>query len=240
MPDARPIATPGLTLPRIIFLRGAGKLDRRRASLLFGLAWALSSPGCASYRPGQSGYLGDYSQLQKDPIHLNYGLGLQRNRSRNATPEATGRVDSYYVEPVQWLVDESSRAGGDPDRREFLCSSLEQSLREQLGTLKPVVDQPGPNSARVRAAITGVKLSRPILNTALLATAVTPVFIGPMFNGGGLVEAEVIGPDGKQLAAISCASGGGPLDIFGYYMKSRHARQAMRRSAKELRETLEH
>ena len=212
----------------------------RRTIPLGLLTLLLSGTGCASYRPGQSGYLSDYSGLQKDPIHLNYGLGLQRARSHDATPEATSRVDSYYIEPVQWLVDGSSRGGGDPARQQDLTSALEQSLKEQLGTLKPVVDQPGPNTARVRSAITVVKLSRPILNTLVLATAVTPVFIGPMFNGGGLVEAEVIAPDGKQMAAVSCASSGGPLDLFGYYTKSGHPRKAMRRSAKELREALAH
>ena len=214
-------------------------LDGRRATYLACLTLLIFSPGCASYRPGQSGYLSDYSQLQKDPIHLNYGLGLQRAQSHNASPEGTSQVDSYYIEPVRWMVDESSRGGGDPARQAYLTSALEAALKEQLGTLKPIVDEPGPNTARVRSAITSVMLSRPILNTALLATFVLPVGVGPIFNGGGLVEAEVVGPDGRQISAISCASGGGALDIFGYYMKSRHAKQAMRRSAKELRETLD-
>ena len=207
---------------------------------LVALALLLCGTGCASYQPGQSGYLSDYSQLRKDPIHVNYGLGVQRAKSHDATPEATSQVDSYYVEPVRWLVDESSRGGRDPVRQTFLIATLEQALKEQLGTLKPIVDQPGPRTATVRSAITAVNLSRPIMNTLLLATVVSPVFIGPMFNGGGLVEAEVIGPDGKQMAAVSCASSGGPLDLFGYYLKSGHPRKAMRRSARELREALEH
>jgi Protein of unknown function (DUF3313) len=214
----------------------SGKAARRVSCLV---ALMLTGTGCASYQPTQSGYLSDYSRLQKDPIHLNYGIGLQRNKSHNASPEEANQVDSYYIEPVQWLVSESSRAGGDPDRQQFLTSTLETQLKEQLGTLKPIVAQPGPNTARVRAAITDVKLSRPLVNAALMATLLTPVFIGPIFNGGGYVEAEVIGPDGRQISAISCASAGGLIDVFGYYNKSRHAKQAMRRSAKELRETLE-
>jgi Protein of unknown function (DUF3313) len=203
------------------------------------IALLLTGTGCASYRPTQSGYLSDYSQLQKDPIHLNYGLGLQRNKSHNASPEDKCQVDSYYIEPVQWLVSETCRAGGDPERQQFLTSTLEEQLIEQLGTLKPIVDHPGPNTARVRAAITDVKLSRPLLNAAMMVTLLSPVFVGPIFNGGGFVEAEVIGPDGRQIAAVSCASAGGPIDLFGYYTKSRHAKQAMKRSAKELRQTLE-
>ncbi len=213
---------------------------RAGAALRAGVALVLlATSGCVGYRPTRSGYLGDYSGLRKDPIHLNYGLGIQRNLAHNAMPEEVCRVESYYVEPVVWLVDGSSRAGGDPRRREALTSALDRALREELGKLRPVVDVPGPNTARVRSAITNVRLSRPWLNTAILATAVSPVFIGPIFNGGGFVEAEVIGPDGRQLAAISCASGGGMLDLFGYYSRSGHAKKAMRRSAWELREALE-
>jgi Protein of unknown function (DUF3313) len=215
----------------------ANGVAARRCSCL--IALLLVGTGCASYQPTRSGYLSDYSQLQKDRIHLNYGLGLQRNQSHDATWDAASQVDSYYIEPVQWLVSESSRAGGDPERQQVLTSILETQLKEQLGTLKPIVDQPGPNTARIRAAITDVKLSRPLLNVALLATVITPVLIGPIFNGGGFVEAEVIGPDGRQISAISCASGGGPIDLFGYYAKMGHPKKAMKRAAKELRETLE-
>jgi len=203
------------------------------------IALFLAGTGCSAYHPTQTGYLSDYSRLQKDPIHLNYGLGLQRNKSLQAQPGDFNQVDSFYIEPAQWLVSEDSRAGGNPDRQLYLTSTLEEQLKEQLGALKPIVDQPGPNTARVRSAITDVKLSRPLLNAALLATVITPVMIGPIFNGGGFVEAEVIGPDGRQIAAISCASGGGMIDVSGYFLKSGHAKKAMRRSAKELRETLE-
>lgn len=206
---------------------------------LAGLIALLVGPGCTAYRPTHTGYLSNYSELEKDPIHLNLGLGLQRNESHFASCADLAGIDSFFIEPVQWLVSEESRGGGNPERQQHLTSALVAELKEQLSTLKPVVDHPGPNTARVRSAITEVKLSRPLLNTAILATVITPVFIGPIFNGGGFVEAEVIGPDGRQIAAISCASGGGMIDILGYYAKSGHARKAMRRSAKELRETLE-
>lgn len=211
----------------------------RKLALLAGLAGIVLCPGCAAYRPTQSGYLSDYSQLQKDPIHLNYGLGLQRVNARNADQARIQAIDSYYIEPVTWMVSDSSRAGRDPERRELLIKNLEEALRTELGTVKPIVDKPGPNTARVRSVITDVMLSKPYLNILLTATLITPVPIGPLFNGGGLIEAEVVGPDGRQISAVSVASGGGMLDVFGYYHRSRHASQAMRRAAWELRETLE-
>jgi hypothetical protein len=241
MTSAEP-APPGLA--RVSSQTSTRKSAARRPGLM-ALILLVAGTGCTAYQPTRSGYLSDYSGLQKDPFHLNYGLGLERNQSHNADLGTIGQIDSYYIEPPQWLVSESSRGAGHPERQEMLLLALQEQLKEQLSELRPVVDQPGPNTARVRSAITEVKLSRPILNTAILATAFTPlifgttVFIGPIFNGGGFVEAEVIGPDGRQLSAISCASGGGMIDITGYYLKFGHAKKAMRRAAQELRETLE-
>ena len=72
----------------------------------------------------------------------------------------------------------------------------------------------------------------------LTATMISPYGPGPIFFGGGSVEAEVIAPDGRQIAAVSSASGGGWLDVVGYYTYSDHARKAMSRCAGELAEAV--
>ena len=222
--------------------RRTNSARRAVAGLLFGLATASS--GCSSlshYWPTQSGLLTDYTGLRQDPFHMNYGIGMEHNFSRYATPEALALVDSYYIESIRWAVDPQSRAGRDPTRGPVLTAALEKGLREQLAAIGPIVDAPGPRTARVRAIITDARLSRPILNTALTAAGVAfPVtYLGPVFFGGACVEAEVLAPDGRQFAAISCASGGGWLDFVGLYVRSNHAKKAMRRSAVELRETLQ-
>lgn len=215
---------------------------RALVALLIGLA--AGSSGCSAlshYWPTQSGLLSDYSGLKQDPFHMSYGIGFEHNFSRYATPEDRARIDSYHIESIRWAVDPQSRAGRDPTRGPAITAALEKALRKQLAELGPVVDVPGPNTARVRAYITDARLSRPILNTAMTAAGVAfPVtYLGPIFFGGACVEAEVLAPDGRQLAAISCASGGGWLDLVGLYVRSNHAKKAMRRSAHELRETLE-
>ncbi|WP_422929763.1 DUF3313 family protein [Singulisphaera sp. PoT] len=215
--------------------------SRILAMLLASLA--LASSGCSAlshYNPTQSGLLTDYSGMSKDRFHVNYGLGIQRNYSRNATCEEVGEVDSFYIESITWVVDAESRAGRDPTRRVVLTEALDAAFRQQLGMLRPVVDQPGPHSARVRAVITDARLSRPFTNAALTAAGIAFPFvpIGPTFFGGACVEAEVLTPDSRQIAAISCASGGGPLDVVGYYTRSGHAKKAMRRAARELRQAL--
>lgn len=216
----------------------------RRAFAGLLMALASASSGCSAlshYWPTESGLLSDYSGLRPDPFHMSYGIGFEHNFSRYATPEALARVDSYYIESIRWAVDPESRAGRDPTRAPALTAALETALRKQLAAIGPVVDAPGPRTARVRAIITDARLSRPVMNTAMTAAGVAfpATFLGPIFFGGACVEAEVLAPDGRQFAAISCASGGGWLDLVGLYIRSNHAKKAMRRSAHELRETLE-
>lgn len=214
---------------------------RARRPLRPAAGWALPlvlAVGCASYRPTESGFLSTYEAMLPDRFHVNRGIGLQRAETFEADAGDLAAIDSYYVEPVEWRVDPASRGGRAAWRRDWLCSYLEKSLRDQLGATKPVVDRPGPRSARVRSAITAVRLSRPVSNVVLTATLVSPYGIGPVFFGGGAVEAEVIGPDGRQVAAASSASGGGWLDLWGYYTRSDHARKAMDRCAAELVEAV--
>ncbi len=216
---------------------------RRRSGLAPALTLlfsGLAGPGCAHYKPTETGFLADYSGLRKDPFHVSYAIGIQRARTQHAQPEAAGQVDSYYIEPVRWLVDPATRAGGEEGLCERLSLDLDTALREQLGGLKPIVDAPGPRTARIRSAVTAARLSRPITNVALTATLILPYSTGPLFFGGGSVEAEAIGPDGRRLAAVTASSSGGYFDILGFYTRSGHARKAMRRCAKELKEALDH
>jgi hypothetical protein len=60
----------------------------------------------------------------------------------------------------------------------------------------------------------------------------------PFFNGGGVVEAEVMSPDDQQLAVVVAALPGRAIDVWGFYTWQGHAELAMRRSAAELRQSL--
>ena len=194
--------------------------------------------GCVSHLPTESGFLSNYATLTPDRFHLNRGIGLQRAETFEVAAADIVLIDSYYIEPVEWRVDPQSRGGRSQARRDWLCRELDVALRQQLGATKPIVDRPGPRTARVRSAITMVELSRPVTNTILTATLISPYGIGPIFGGGGAVEAEVLAPDGRQIAAISSASTGGWFDLIGYYTRSDHARKAMARCAEELVEAV--
>jgi hypothetical protein len=198
----------------------------------------LASTGCSFSRPTRTGYLSDYAQLAPDRFHINPGIGPQRAETRHASPGDLDQIDSFYLEPTQWLIDSETRAGKSPERREALVARLQQELRDQLGAIRPIVPSPGPRTATIRTAITRVRLGRPIANLALTATFFTPIPIGPIFSGGASLEAEAVAPDGRQLAAVSSVSSGGVIDLVGLYSKSRHASQAMKRNVKEFKEAL--
>jgi len=188
--------------------------------------------GCTQLNPTHTGYLTDYSQLQITEKRI----PLVRPRvveSGCPGAEALKDIDSFYIEPIAWKVVEVVPDSFEETCRENLSHILRASLTRELGTLKPVVDQPGSRTARVRAAVTRVAFARPLLNSALTVVAV------PIFNGGGVVEAEVIAPDDRQIAAIIAASPGRAFDVMGYYTLQGHAEKAMRRSACRLRKLLE-
>ncbi len=205
----------------------------RLGPVLWLLIFACMSTGCASVKPTQTGYLSDYSHLESSGARLNWGLGYHRVNVREPTPAELVGVDSFYIEPVAWLCPEDDWLGKDKTRRERVTKALEVSLRERLGPIRPIVETPGPRTARVHAAVTDVSSARTITN--VLASIV----FGPISNGGASVEAEILRPEGGQVAAIAGASHGGGLDVIGYYVRSGHPKTSVRRLAGDLTRRVE-
>ncbi|MGE5611688.1 MAG: DUF3313 family protein [Bacillota bacterium] len=186
---------------------------------------ALAIAGCANVKPTHSGYLSDYSQVQADPNH--HKLEIHHANSIDLQ-----NIDSFYIEEVAWKSPRPKGTVAHPDRQTSMLKSLREALQKDLATIKPVVDSPGPHTARVHAAITDEVDSEYILN--ILASIVA----GPVSNGGATVEAEILAPDGHQIAAVSVARAGGLFDVLGYYLPHDHAKQACRTASRDLRTAL--
>ncbi len=214
------------------FFDATSQRFRRRPIGLVLLVHAVATlVGCAQLDPTRSGYLTDYSQLQVTEKRI----PLVRTRvveSGCPGAEALKDIDSFFIEPVGWEVGEVVPGSFEEACRKNLSDTLWASLTRELGALKPVVDEPGTRTATVRAAVTRVAYARPLLNSALTVVAV------PIFNGGGVVEEEVIAPDGRQIAAVVAALPGRAFDVMGFYTWQGHAEKAMRRSACRLRKLL--
>ena len=197
-------------------------------ALLIATVLLTATSGCASVKPTKTGYLSDYSRIECPDLSFHWGFGYHSYALREPTPAELVGIDSFYIEPVAWLCPEDDWLGHDKTRQERVTAALDESLRYRFGKIRPIVAAPGPNTARVHAAVTDVSSARNITN------ALASIVFGPISNGGASVEAEVIRPDGIQIAAIRGASRGGGLDFYGYYVRSGHAKKSVRRLTRNL------
>ena len=118
--------------------------------------------GCAAGRMDdveQSGFLVDYSQLTPG--------GEDRAALTYIAPDADfKKYDSLMFDRVSvWLSPEAKSRGIDPAVFKEMSDYFLNALIEAVKDGYSVVDQPGPNVLRVRAAITDVKPSNPTANT---------------------------------------------------------------------------
>lgn len=185
------------------------------------LAGVLALSGCIRMHPTRSGFLSDYSQLQQVDRH-------DRQRVAAADMDALDAVDSFYIEPIEWLADDLGQPSSSPQRAEEIRTALYEALVRKLAGIRPIVDEPGPATARVRAAVTGVQESKPFAN--LLLTALS----GPVFNGAAAAEIEILDPTGTQIVAESVAIHGHDWDFVGFYFKNVHPKKAVQRAAGQL------
>ena len=197
-----------------------------KATVLLLLYSVLS--GCVQSYPTRSGFLTDYSHLR--PIYSGCRpIGRDETRFvRSAAPRALENIDSFYIEPVRWVADDLGQPASTPENAERIRHALEISIANELGTIRPIVSTVGPHTARVRAAVTGVQESKPIMNL------VTFILTGPLFNGSATAEIEVIDPCGVQIAAESIAKRGKEWDLLGFFQRSRHSESALQQVAEQL------
>lgn len=186
-----------------------------------------ASCGCVQMYPTKSGFLTDYSQLvtvdKKDRV-----------RASTVDPAALAQIDSFYIEPVVWLAEDLGQPASSDKIEAKLRNSLEMALVKELGDIRPIVDDIGPRTARVRAAVTGIQEAKPFANLFMAVQ-----IAGPLFNGGAAAEIEVINPQGEQIAAQSAAFYGYEWDFFGYFWRPSHPKTALKRVAKHFARELE-
>ena len=182
----------------------------------------LGASGCVQMHPTRSGFLTDYSDLA--PVDKK-----DRVRVKPIDAAALAEIDSFYIEPVQWLADDLGQPATSDKQMLSLRHSFQTALVTELGKIRPIVDEIGPRTAFVRAAVTGVQESKPFANLFLAVQ-----IAGPLFNGGAVAELEVLTPDGRQIAAESAGFRGHDWDVVGYFWRPNHPRSALRRVARQL------
>ncbi len=185
-------------------------------SIALAIIFLGSVAGCATQQAAKSGFLSDYSQLKPDPA-----FDGARRYQNPAKP--LNQYRKFLLDPV--VVHFAPNAKGtaiSPGEIKKLADYFHDRAVEELSKRYQVVQKPGPGVLRVRAAITDIEKTTPIMN---IHPAMKMSGIG---LGGASMEAEAIDSqtrerviavvDSRQGSRLSVAAG---LQTFG------HAKQVM-------------
>jgi hypothetical protein len=154
-----------------------------------------------------SGFLGDYSQLQKgDDKETNY---LYIDKSAQFA-----KYTKVYIKPIElWTSDapDSGLSKLSHDDQQMLVNYFQTELTESLKTDYQIVSQPGPDVLVIHAALTDGKGSKPVLNviSSILPVGLVISYAKQAITGTGTavgvvnVEASLNdGATGQRLAAV--------------------------------------
>ncbi len=140
-------------------------------------------------------------------VTLTSYAGLERIKSRGA--QAFARVDSaplltartVRLEPVKFSDEAQSNA--TPAQRSLIANAMERAMCKDLSARFEIVSAPKVADLTVRTEVTRIKPTNAGVATLSLAVSmVVPAPRLPVGLGGFAAEAEALGPDGKQAAAI--------------------------------------
>ncbi len=184
------------------------------------LACPLLLMACAHQTPTRSGFLADYADLQPQ---------AKDAKLETATAPGAAEFGAVIVEPVRFVSAAPDKTPAD-EAGQALCRTLEEALAEEFSDLSPTAAT-ASRTLHIKAAITGVDRSRPLLN---LVTALA-LFV-PVDNGGVSVEIEAIDEEsGRRIAAMSGARNGSPFALSGFFHQYGHAEGGLKDLAKEFR-----
>lgn len=165
------------------------------------LASLSALAACQSMPADRSGYLSSYEGLGD-------GRSGERGPSRRRDDEASNAITRVYIEPSVLRVN--ARTPVRPENQAMVRQEIDRQMCFKLSKRFDVVPTPEPDAGRVRAAIVHIAPTHP---AGSAATAAASFFIpvpfvkvrGPGISGALAVEAELVGPDGRQAAAIAWA-----------------------------------
>ena len=174
------------------------------ATSAFGAGTAL--PPLGGYQP--KGFLSDYSHLVPDETEK--GAYFYRAHPDTPTPYSKLLIDRIKI----FFKDDAEYKGIDPTELKALTDYFHDAIVKAVSDAYPVVEEPGPDVARLRIAVTDVVPNKP---EASVVTLVVPfLWIGDagtgvaqdepgstMFVGEASVEMEALDSvSSEQLAAF--------------------------------------
>lgn len=156
----------------------------------------------------QTGFLGDYSQLQPAPDRE--GVMLYVDHSFDFRP-----YTKLMFDPVQVQVTPGpDEAQVPPDVLQRISGQLQQSMQANLAPAYQIVNQPGPDVLRVRAAITDIEAAKPPKGAIDFMPIKAAFNVTREAAGAGprvaemKAEVEVLSPAGKRVMAATATRQG--------------------------------
>lgn len=178
---------------------------KRTRGLVLALLLLASALACAGTRqlreaPPESGFLSDYSKLapggddRAKLLYVKPGLSLATYRA-------------VFLEPVQLraAANDSDLAKLSPEDRKMLADRLQTALHDALAQDWTLAPAPGPNTLRIRAALTEAKGSIVVLDT--VATVIPQVRLLATVTGLAADTSATVGKATGELEVLDGASG---------------------------------
>ena len=189
----------------------------------------LLACGCAGSQATRNGFLSGYQGFKDVSAQKNLLL-------REQAAVSWKDYRRVIIEPVEFAPGVAGREQISAAERESLTRCFGQALAGAFKNDLEVVGAPGPQTLRIRSAITGVDASNPALN---LVTTLA-LFV-PLDNGGVSLELEVLDSVTDQpVAAVIAWDRGSPLQFKESFHRFGHARRALRKKAGQVADVLIH
>jgi hypothetical protein len=198
--------------------------------LIAPLAVAALLAACSTTAPAQSGFLSDYSALKPDK-YGNSGLLWAEKQGFDWKKYRKVMLDPVVV----YFHPQASSKAIQPDEVAKLAMFFREAVVTELQGAYPVVNSPGPDVLRIRAAITDVVPASPALNVVTTAVAFVPLDLG-----GAAIEAEFLDSmTSERLAAMVDRKKGSSFDLKGGFTELGHAKAAFKEWAVDLKKALQ-
>lgn len=191
---------------------------------------AVALAGCASTPPPRSGFLVDYPDLKPDRY------GNPRLLWWEKPDFDWKRYQKLMIDPVVMYYDPKAKNQEiRPEDLNRLADEFRAVVIAELGSSFPVVNTPGRDVLRIRAAITEIIPANPAVNVVTTLVAFVPLDMG-----GAAIEAEFIDSmTNERMAVMVERKLGTPFDLKSGFTSLGHARASFQSWGAELKRALE-
>jgi hypothetical protein len=173
--------------------------------------------------------LTDYQRLKADPKEE--GISWWE-----APGVRWGKYKRLMIDSVEVRIDTiKAEREMKPEEMEKLAGTLRNSVVEAIRPRYPVVNRPGPDVLRIRAALTHLKPVSPAGNVIAVAVLMMPIDVGE-----SAVDVQFIDSvSGKILSELMASQKGSLLDVTEVWTRWSQVEQGFREWARKLKAAMD-